>query len=448
MKLYNLKKKRFLSGRARRYLQRHPQLIKVYNNIGWLFFEKAVRITTGLFVGILMARYLGPQKFGIYNYALSFVALFAAISTLGLNGIVVRDLIKDRYSATTILGTAFMLQLVGGLAAFVIVVGAISCVRPGDDIIKPLVIIVGFGLVFSFREVTKYWFESQLTSKYAIRAEVGVFLFISMVKIGMILIHAPLVAFIWIVLLEIILATIALFYAFLNLDDAPRSFAIQAQRARSMLKDSAPLILSGISISLAMRVDQIMLGEMGAISDVGLYAVGVKLAESLVLIGTIVATSMFPRFVELKGNDFNREFIAIVRYVFYAMFLASIIISVSSSTIVNILFGATYAGSSSVLSILIFSIPFTFVNVMSTQYLLKHRYHSAILLRQVGALALNVFLNFILIRSFGILGAAIATVVTDIALVFIFDIGRKKFRHLFQLKICALMFFSRKRLNT
>lgn len=78
-----------------RSLQNHQGFMRYFANTSWLFGEKILRIIVGLFVGIWVARYLGPERFGLFSYAQSFVGLFSAIATLGLDGIVVRELVKD-----------------------------------------------------------------------------------------------------------------------------------------------------------------------------------------------------------------------------------------------------------------------------------------------------------------------------------------------------------------
>ena len=76
-------------------LKNHEGFLKYLKNTSWLFGEKILRIVVGLFVGIWVARYLGPEQFGLFSYAQSFVGLFTAIATLGLDGIVVRELVKE-----------------------------------------------------------------------------------------------------------------------------------------------------------------------------------------------------------------------------------------------------------------------------------------------------------------------------------------------------------------
>ena len=91
----------------------HPGFIKYFKNTSWLMFEKILRMTVGLFVGVWVARYLGPEEYGLLAYASAFVAIFVAITSLGLDGILVRELVKNKSQRDILLGTAFNLKLMG-----------------------------------------------------------------------------------------------------------------------------------------------------------------------------------------------------------------------------------------------------------------------------------------------------------------------------------------------
>lgn len=104
---------RFLPSFIRVRLEGRTTLQKILANTGWLFIDKTIRMGVGLLVGVWVARYLGPEQFGIYSYALSFTALFSTFATLGLDGIVVRNIVRDPSFKDEILGTAFVLKLLG-----------------------------------------------------------------------------------------------------------------------------------------------------------------------------------------------------------------------------------------------------------------------------------------------------------------------------------------------
>src|SRR6185369_16785924 len=95
----------FVASRFRKYIE----------NVSWLIFEKGFSLFVGLVVNVSVARYLRPENFGLLNYALSFVSIFAAFSTLGIDQIIVRELAKAPEKKDDLLGTAFILKLCGSM---------------------------------------------------------------------------------------------------------------------------------------------------------------------------------------------------------------------------------------------------------------------------------------------------------------------------------------------
>ena len=423
----------------RRRISSRPNLIKIVNNIGWLAFDRVLRMGVGLFVGVWIARYLGPDQFGLLSFALAFTGLFGAIATLGLNGIVVRDIVRDPDSATLTLGTAAILQLIGGLISFLMILAAISFFRPDDVLARSIVAILGSIMLIKAIGVTTYWFESQVKSKYTVLANSGTFIVFSALKVVLIVQQAPLKAFAWAMLGEAIIASIVLLALFNKKGPTLSSLHANTTRAISLLVDGWPLILSAIAVSLAMRIDQVMISYMQNDTLVGYYAVGVRLAEICIIPGVIIASSVFPRMVQSNKEKFAYEFTRLLRYPFYSLLLLAIFVSLNSEKGIVAIFGEDYGPAAPALSILIFSIPLTYISILSSKYLLIKGFHKEILKRQVAGVVSNVFLNIVMIPKYGIAGAAMATVLTDCVISFGLDIGRSDFRHLLRLKINALI---------
>src|SRR3954471_11009688 len=86
---------------------------KYFENAFWLIFEKGITLAAGVAVGIYVARYLQPENFGLLNYAISFVSIFSAFSTLGLDQIIVRELARNPEKKLDLLGTGFILKIAG-----------------------------------------------------------------------------------------------------------------------------------------------------------------------------------------------------------------------------------------------------------------------------------------------------------------------------------------------
>jgi len=427
----------------RRRIEDRPNLLKIVDNIGWLFFDKILRMGVGLFVGVWVARYLGPEQFGLLSFALAFIGLFGAIAGLGLQGIVVRDIVRDPDGKEETLGSAAALQFVGGLLAYGLILGTIFWLRPDDALAKMLVAILGSMMLFKASEVAVYWFESQVLSKYTVWVQNGSFLTFAAIKVGLILNSAPLIAFAWAMMAEALMVALLLSVILGLRGPRLRQLRITLARAKTLLKDSWPLLLSGIAITLAMRIDQIMIGQIMSDTAVGFYSVGVRLAEVFVFVGLMVASSVFPRLIKLKEENFEGEFVKFIRLPFYVLFVLAVAVSGTSGFTVPMIFGQEYANSSPVLSVLIFSIPITYISVMSSKYLLRKGMQYEILYRQVVGVFVNIAMNLLLIPVLGIIGAAIATVVTDIVISIGMDLKRKKFQSLLEMKIRALFWVTR-----
>jgi O-antigen/teichoic acid export membrane protein len=194
-----------------RRIAHRPNLAKIVDNIGWLFFDKILRMGVGLLVGVWIARYLGPEQFGLLSFATAFVGLFGAIAGLGLQGIVVRDIVRDPTSKEETLGTAAVLQLIGGMAAYGLILGTIFWLRPEDMLAKTLVAILGSMMLFKASEVAVFWFESQVQSKYTVWVQNSAFLLFAAIKVGLILNQAPLIAFAWATMAEALLVALLMF---------------------------------------------------------------------------------------------------------------------------------------------------------------------------------------------------------------------------------------------
>ena len=146
----------------RQRISHRPNLVKIFDNMGWLLIDKVLRMGAGLLVGVWVARYLGPKQFGLFNYSLAFVGIFGAIAGLGLQSIVVRDTVRDPSSKAETIGTAASLLFISGALAYGCCLGAIFWLRPDDSLAKSLVAILGSVMLFKASEVALYWFESQV----------------------------------------------------------------------------------------------------------------------------------------------------------------------------------------------------------------------------------------------------------------------------------------------
>jgi O-antigen/teichoic acid export membrane protein len=420
-------------------IEHRPHLLKALTNTGWLFGDQILRMAVGLLVGVWVARYLGPEQFGLLNYAMAFVSLFGAIASLGLNGIVVRDLVKNPESANATLGSTFLLQFIGGFLAFGLVLLAIGFARPDDSLSKLMVAVLGFVMVFKSTEVVKYWFESQVQSKYAVWIESGGFLLFAIVKVALILGQASLMAFVWAAFAEGGLVAAGLLGMYAWRGGHLRGWRPHYIRAKILLRDSWPLILSGLAVMVYMRIDQIMLGQMLGDEAVGIYSAAVRVSEMWYFIPTAIIASAFPSLMQNQDQaTFEKHFQRLFDLMVAIAFPLALFITVFSNLIIRILFGVEYLGASEVLSVYAWAILFAFMGVPAGRWYLYADLQKLALARTTLGAVVNVLLNIIFIPQYGPVGAAYATLVAIAISNVLFNALDGRTYHLFVMQVRAL----------
>lgn len=191
-------------------LKSRSGLRAIIANTGWLFADRILRMGASLVVGVWVARYLGVQQYGLFNYVLAFVSLFSPIFTLGLDDVVVRHIVRQSSSKEEILGTTFWLKLLGGIASVLLAVGSMFFLGEHETLKIWLVAILGMAGIFRAADTIELWFQSQVQSKYSVIAKNIAFLLNTLIKIALILTKAPLLAFAWVTLAEFAMSAIGL----------------------------------------------------------------------------------------------------------------------------------------------------------------------------------------------------------------------------------------------
>ncbi|MDK9693917.1 MAG: flippase, partial [Sulfurimonas sp.] len=402
-------------------LKNHQGFMKYFKNTSWLLGEKILRMIVGLFVGIWVARYLGPEQFGLFSYAQSFVGLFTAIATLGLDGIVVRELVRDESRRDELIGTAFWLKLIGAFGVLLILAIAVNFTS-NDHTTNIIVFIVASATVFQSFNVVDLYFQSKVLSKYIVYANVISLFFSSIVKVALILSDAPLVAFAWVVLFDSFVLACGFIYFFLktnnrytNTQTTITNLTFNKSIAVNLLRDSWPLILSGIVISIYMKIDQVMIQEMMGSEAVGQYAAAVRISEAWYFIPTVVASSLFPAIVNAKKIS-EELYYARLQKLYDLMVWMAIAIALPmtflSDWVVNLLYGEQYIEAGNVLMIHIWAGVFVFLGVSSGKWLLNENLQIFSTINTTIGAIVNVVLNYVLIQKMGIVGAAWATLIS------------------------------------
>lgn len=369
----------------------------------------------GLFIGVWVARYLGPEQFGVFNFAIAFVALFGAFASLGLDGIVVRDIVREPERKYEILSAAFLLKLCGGGLAFLISLVAIFLMRPTESQTHWLVGIIAAGIIFQSFDAIDLWFQSQVQSKYTVIAKNTAFLAFALVRVVLILNKAPLAAFAWAALAEVIAGAVGLVLFYLQHQPFTALWTPKYDMARRLVKDSWPLMLSGIAIMVYVKIDQVMLGVLAGDRSVGIYSAAIRISEIWYFIPMAIVSSLIPSIMQIKQYD-EKSYYHKLQSIFNAMAFLAYFVAISVSLLANMLitnlYGKLYKDASIILTIHVWAGLFVFLGVARSLWILAEGHTKISLYTTILGALLNIALNIYLIPKYGAFGAAIATVIS------------------------------------
>jgi PST family polysaccharide transporter len=409
-------------------------------NVIWLFFDKILRLGVGLIVGVLVARYLGPELFGKWNYAIAFVGLVSAIATLGLDQILVKHLLESRENEYVLLGTAFCLRLAGSVLSILIIVSFFLFYKKDFELLL-IAILTALNLFFQAFDVIDLKNQSVLQSRKTVIVKNTVFILIAIVKLLFVYFKFTLICFVFLGLIEFVLGAIGLvmFYGFLSF----LKWSFNIEYCKILLKQAWPLILSGIVIMMYMRLDQIMIGEMIGDVGVGLYSVSTRFTELWYFIPSVFATSFFPKLVEkfnVNKKNYYDVCLKLLKLLFVISFSIALFFTFFSNVIINFLYGKEYTMSVFALQISIWTGVFVFWGVAAGNMLVIENLNKHNLIKSAQGLLLNVILNLVLIPKYGINGAAIATLISQFYASYFYYVFFKKTRHIFLLQTKSVIF--------
>jgi len=397
-----------------------PGFKKYFLNTGWLLFNNIFGMVIALFVGVYVARYLGPNNYGLFSYAGSFAGLFSAIAALGLDNIVVRELAKNEKKRDELLGTTFVLKIIGSILMLIIIVIAVRLTN-NDSFTNLLIFIIAIGIIFQSFDVIQFYFQSRVLSKYTVYAQIFATILCSVIKLLLIYLNMGLIYFAMVTLLQSIILASGFVAMYIKQKLNLFSWRPKLDLAKKLLSDSWPLILSGMAISIYMKTDQVMIKNMLDAKAVGNYAVAVRLTEVWYFIPMAITNSLFPAIINAKKIS-EKLYYERLQKLYDLMTWSAIGIALPimlfSHNIIKLLFGIQYQEAVGVLKIYAWASVFVFLGVASAKYLIAENYTRISFLRNIVGAIINIALNIILIPKFGINGAAVATVFSEFVAAF------------------------------
>lgn len=423
-------------------LQNHQGFKKYFRNTSWLFIERFFRLTVSFFVGVWVVRYLGPEEFGLFSYAQSFVSLFAVIASLGLDEIVFRELVKNPDKCDVLLGTAFGLKIFG-VGLMLLMLGLGIFISGNDFYTNTLILIIASSVIFQSFNVIDLYFQSKVLSKYIVYAHLISLTISAVLKVCFILTGMPLIAFVILVSFDAFVVALGFIYMYLQQRLILWEWSFSLPYCKSLLQDSWPIILSGMLLMMQARIDQIMIKEFLDYREVGYYSAALRLVEAIAFFPIILKSSLFPAIQNVKDQteQYSNRMLNLYRLNFLLFLIVAVPILFFAQKVIETLYGIDYISSVILLQIMVVRLFFTNMGTARAVYVLTENLFKFSLLTMALGTLTNVLLNLIWIPAYKSLGAVMATIISFFVTIFLIDILYSKTRKNSYLMIKGILSF-------
>lgn len=394
--------------------------IKFIRNTGWIMFAQIYQMMLSLIIGVLSARYLGPSNYGTINYAASYISFFSIACALGLEGIVVKEIVDNRESEGIVLGSSIVMRLAAGFLSMIAVCAIVAIANPGDQVLLMVAFMQSLVLLFNAFHIIDTWYQSYLRSKTSTIIKCIAYTGMSVYRVWLLITGKSVEWFAFATSLDALL--IAVLFLLRYRMDGTQKLRFNITVSKHLIGLSYHLIISSLMAVIYNQMDRIMIGKMIDQTHVGYYAAASTICHMWLFIPQALANSAQPLIIGLKGKDerlYKKRIKQLSSTIFWMGVLFAICITVLSHFIIDILYGADYAQAREPLILIIWSTVFAAMSYSKSIWMIcenNQKYSKYILLCGV---VINLTLNSVWIPTIGMNGAAVATIITEFVCCFV-----------------------------
>lgn len=402
---------------------------KIFSNSFWLIIQQLYSMVTSFVLVALIARHLGPSDYGLINYCAAIITIFTTLSGLGLDNVIVSEVIRRPEKEGSYLGTALVMRLISSFVSYPLILAVIALINPGNHTLLIVAALQALGMVFQTYEVLVYWFRIKLKIKYVSIALICAVSVMSVFRIILLVKKAMVGWFALSTSVQAFVAVIIISACFAKKSDVRLKASLAD--AKALLKLSYNCIISSMSIIIYMHADKIILEKMTDTTHVGVYSAAVMLATYWQFIPMALIDSSRPVVLEKKKISQN-EYIDSFKLVMAGTNLLSFVFALLMSCFGWFLLGFVYGGE--YLSAFVPLIILSWASFIGTSgsarsiWITGEGYYNYDKWFTVTAAVLNIGLDILFIWKFGIAGAAAATLITYVYEVLIVPLFFKETR--------------------
>ncbi len=384
-------------------------------NAVWIISCKVVQSLLGMVISMLSARYLGPSNYGVISYAASIVAFALPIMQLGFRSTLVREIVDDEEHEGEILGTALFFNVLSSIACMIGVAAFVYVANPGEISTLIVCVLYSISLLTQALEMTQYWFQAKLISQYTSITGLCAYVIMSLYKIYLLATEKSIYWFAVSQALDYLIVAVVLIVFYYRL--SPHKLTVSFRRFREMFVKSRYFIVSSLMVTVFAQTDKIMLKMMLGDAEVGFYSAAVTCAGMTSFVFSAIIDSFRPSIFENKKRSvesYEKSLTTCYAVIIFASLAQSVACTVLSDWIIWILYGADYSAASNVLRLVVWYTTFSYLGPVRNVWMLAEDKQKYLWIINLSGAVANVVLNAVCIPIMGTMGAALASLITQV----------------------------------
>lgn len=384
-------------------------------NAIWIISGRIIQMIIAFIVGILSARYLGPSNYGLINYGTTFITFFTAFSTLGINSIIIKELIDFPDEQGKTIGTTLVVKLIASFLSILMIFGIVMILDHDEPLTIAVSAICSIALIFQIFDTFNYWFQSKYQSKISSIASLIAYVVTSIYKIFLLAFQKSVQWFAFATVLDYIIIAILLYVFYKKNNGLPLSFS--KKKGIELLKKSYHYILSGMMVAIYGQTDKLMLKQMLDETSVGYYSLASTINFMWVFVLQAIIDSMYPTILQAakkSKEEFERKNKQLYAIVIYVSGFVAILFQFWGKFIVCLLYGKEYEPAVAPLRIVTWYTIFSYLGVARNIWIVSEGKQKYLKYMYFSAAMLNIILNYLFIPRWGAVGAAWASLITQI----------------------------------
>jgi O-antigen/teichoic acid export membrane protein len=391
------------------------KLCGVLKNTAYLMFAEAARPVLSFLLILVISRSLGRGGMGAYTIILSFTALFESIATAGLSPLIVRGIAADRSMLRFYVSGSVGVALLASAIVLPVLLWSLRALNYPAEIASGIKLLSYTIVLTTVQQYLIAVCEGLQNMK--LRAIVSTLDTVGRLAIGVFMIRQGygVVGIVQGMVITRLVTTVIAIVFLANYATIRFDYRLMMRHSYGLLRASLPFLLMTIASTVFWSINTLMLSKLTTVEDVGIYNAAYRIVDILkTVLGSylIALLPMLSASFSRSLHEMQRDCEVSLKYLALVTLPIAAGGSVLSARLIRLVYGPRFDPAVPILQILIWTVCVFCLVLVFARVLIASHHQLLDLYCNIAALVVNIGIGWLLIRMYGALGAAIATLVS------------------------------------